>query len=57
VCRYDCLEMLVEFVSLDNLVSHGDSEGLHGVCVGVVVGAYHFVEVVNHVLFEVHHLL
>lgn len=54
---YNSLEMLVKFVSFDNLVSHGYSEGFHGVRVGIVVGAYHFVEVVHHVFFEVHHLL
>lgn len=52
---YDGVEVLVELVLADDLVSHGYSEGLHGVGEGVVVGADHLVEVVHHVLFEVHH--
>lgn len=52
---YNGFEVLVEFVLFDDFVSHGYPEGLHGVGVGVVVGAYHFVEVVHHVLLEVHH--
>ena len=47
--------MLIEFVFFDNFVSHCDSERFHWVGVGIVVGAYHLVEVVDHVLFEVHH--
>lgn len=49
--------MLVQLVLFDDLIGHGDSERLHGVTVGVVVGADHLVEVVDHVLFVIDHIL
>ena len=52
---YDGVEMLVELVLAYDFVRHSYSERLHGVGEGVVIGADHLIEVVNHVLFEVHH--
>ena len=52
---YDGVEMLVELIFFDYFIGHGHSEGFHGVCEGVVVGADHLVEVVHYVFLEVHH--
>ena len=51
---YHCVEVLIEVVFADDLVGHGHPEGFHGVSEGVVVGADHLVEVVNHIFFRGH---
>jgi len=52
---YHCFEVIVEFVLAHYFVSHGHPERFHGMAEGVVVGADHLVEVINHILFVLHH--
>lgn len=47
-------KMVIELVLAYDFVGHGDSEGLHGMTIGVMESADHFVEVVNTVFLELH---
>ncbi len=55
--RYDLVEMVVKFIVFDDLVGHGYSEGLHWMVDCVVVSSDHSIEVVDNILFEIHHLI
>lgn len=48
--------MLIDVVLLDDLVSHGHPQWLHGMRKGIMIGTNHLVEVIHHILFKVHHL-
>jgi hypothetical protein len=46
--------MLIQIVFSYDLISHRNSQWLHWVSVCVVIGSYHLVEVIDHVLLRTH---
>jgi len=48
---YNCIKVLVKLVFLNDFICHCYSKRLHGVCEGIVVGADHFVEIVDNIFF------
>lgn len=54
---YDVVEMVVELIFANDLISHGHTQRLHRVSEGVVISADHLVAKVNHLLFSCHPII
>ena len=52
---YNSVEMLINFILLDNLISDGNPEWLHRMIDSIMVSANHVIKEVNNIFFHFHH--